>query len=390
MKVSVLTGSVSRRAGGTYDAVRRPVSIMAGQYGVSVQVVGTLDVDTEADRFGWHPLSPETFKVTGPRNFGLARGMGAALERFNPDLQHVHGLWMYCSLVNYRYCLQRHSSYVISPHGMLDPWAVRNSAWKKRLVGWLFEEKHLVQADCLHALCAPELASFREVGLKNPVCVIPNGIDLPLRQGYDAPWLEKVEDGKKVLLYLGRLHPKKGLVNLLCAWRQASVDNNHNSDWVLALAGWDQGGHKAELQKLAAELALEQSVLFLGPQFGIAKQACYENADAFVLPSFSEGLPMTVLEAWAYGLPVMMTPQCNIPEGFASNAAIKVDPTHEKITKGLMHLFSLTEAERKEMGCHGLSLVQRKFTWEKIAGEMYAVYQWIWAGGAPPECIRFI
>ncbi len=388
MKVSVLTGSVSRQAGGTFDAIRRPVSIMADRYGVSVQILGTLDTDTAADNSSWHPLSPETFKVTGPRNFGLARGMGAALERCQPDLQHVHGLWMYCSLVNYRYYRQRQRPYVISPHGMLDPWAVRNSAWKKRLVGWLFEKKHLVQATCLHALCVSERAAFREFGLKNPVCVIPNGIDLPQRQGYDAPWVEKVEAGKKVLLYLGRLHPKKGLVNLLRAWRQALVDNNRNPDWVLALAGWDQGGHEAELQKLAAELGLEQSVLFLGPQFGIAKQACYENADAFVLPSYSEGLPMTVLEAWAYGLPVMMTPQCNIPDGFANNAAIEVEPTHEKIAMGLTHLFSLTEADRKEMGGRGLSLVQQKFTWEKIAGEMYTVYQWILGGGVPPESIR--
>lgn len=390
MKISILTGSVSRQAGGTFDAIRRPVAILAGQHGASIQVLGMVDADTEHDRLGWYPLSPESFEVKGPRSFGFAKGMGAALERSQPDLQHVHGLWMYCSLINYRYHHQKQTPYVVSPHGMLDPWAVRNSAWKKRLAGWAFERKHLAQANCLHALCIPELDSIREFGLNNPVCVIPNGIDLPQHKGHIAPWVGQVAAGKKVLLYLGRLHPKKGLANLLRAWRQVSLDSKLHSDWVLALAGWQQMGHAAELQRLTADLAMEQSVMFLGPQYGPAKQACYENANAFVLPSFSEGLPMTVLEAWAYGLPVLMTPHCNIPEGFACNAAIQVDPSHEGIATGLIKLFSLTDTERKDMGRHGLSLVQQKFTWEKVAGEIHTVYQWVLGGGTPPECVRFV
>jgi glycosyltransferase involved in cell wall biosynthesis len=362
---------------------------MAGQPCFSIKVLGMVDAYTESDRLGWCSISPETFEIKGPRSFGFAKGMGAALERFRPEIQHVHGLWMYCSLVNYWYHHQKQTPYVVSPHGMLAPWAIKNSAWKKRLAGWAFEKSHLAQAACLHALCESERDSIRSFGLKTPVCVIPNGIDLPQRQGYIAPWAEQVPAGKKVLLYLGRLHPKKGLVNLLRAWRQVSVDTKRHSDWVLALVGWDQGGHEIELQRLSVKLGIDQSVLFLGPQFDIAKQACYENADAFILPSFSEGLPMTVLEAWAYGLPVLMTPQCNIPDGFANNAAIKVEPTHEEIALGLITLFSLTDAERKEMGHNGLSLIKQKFTWQKIAGEMCAVYQWILGGGSPPRCVSF-
>jgi len=390
MRIVFLTGSVSRQAGGIFDAIRCPVSTLAAQYGTCITVLGTADNDTGNDRLAWQPIFPETFKVKGPRNFGFAKGMSLALERSKPDIQHVHGLWMYCSFVNYRYHQHKQTPYVISPHGMLDPWAVSNSAWKKRLVGWAFERKHLAQASCLHALCESELVAIRAFGLNNPVCIIPNGIDLPQRQGHVAPWVQQITTGKKVLLYLGRLHPKKGLINLLRAWRQVVIESRQQSDWVLAIAGWDQGGHETELQKLSLELGVEQSVLFLGPQFGKNKQACYENADAFVLPSFSEGLPMTVLEAWAYGLPVLMTPQCNIPEGFLSNAAIKVEPTQEEIANGLVHLFNLTDEERKQMGCNGLSLVQQKFTWEKVAGEMHTVYQWILGGGAPPDCVRFI
>ncbi len=389
MKISILTGSVSRQAGGTFDAIRRPSSILATNIGTSIQVLGTFDSDTVSDCPGWHPLVPEPFAVRGPRGFGFAKGMEAALERFQPDLQHMHGIWMYYSLVNHRYHRQHKTPYVVSPHGMLDPWAVQSSAWKKRLVGWAFENKHLANASCLHALCAAELTAIRGFGLDNPVCVIPNGIDLPLRQNHVAPWQNHVSQGAKVLLYLGRLHPKKGLANLLHAWRQATTNDCRNGEWVLALAGWDQGGHEAELQKLSKELGLDHSVNFLGPQFGSDKQACYENADAFVLPSFSEGLPMTVLEAWAYKLPVMMTPQCNIPEGFDAEASLKIEHEPNAIACELEKLFSMSDAQREEMGSRGYALVQQKFTWEKVASQFYELYKWVLGGNSPPECIVF-
>lgn len=389
MKIAILTGSVSRQAGGTFDAIRRPASILASNYGVTIEVLGTYDSNTELDRPGWGPLTPKTFVVIGPSKFALASGMAMALERFRPELQHTHGLWMYYSLVNHRFHRQYQTPYLISPHGMLDDWAIRNSAWKKRLVGLIFEHKHLAQSACLHGLCEPERVAIRAFGLKNPLCIIPNGIDLPNREGIVAPWHDQVENGQKILLYLGRLHPKKGLINLLHAWRQLADGANSKSEWILCLSGWDQGGHEAELKHMAAELGLGGSVRFLGPQFNAAKQACFENADAFVLPSFSEGLPMTVLEAWAYGLPVLMTPQCNIPEGFACEAAIRSDSTPESLAEGLNTLFSLNKRDRLTMGARGLELVKIKFTWARVAAQMYEVYQWVLGGGPPPECVRF-
>lgn len=388
MRIAIITGSVSRQAGGTFDAIRRPASMMVNQFGASIQIFGTRDADTEADHSDWHPLSPLTFAVSGPRSFGYSRAMDVALRQFQPDMQHIHGIWMYYSLVNYRYHGKVHKPYIISPHGMLDSWALANSAWKKRFVSWAFEKQHLAQASCLHALCPAELTAMRRFGMRNPICIVPNGIDLPERQGYVAPWADVVA-GKRVLLYLGRLHAKKGLLNLLRAWRQAIVESRSNSGWILAVAGWGQDGHEVELQKLSQDLGLENSILFLGPQFGPSRQACYENADAFILPSFSEGLPMTVLEAWAYGLPVLMTPHCNLQEGFDCGAALQIEPDVDKIAKGLEQLFSLSDIQRKEMGLQGVKLVQQRFSWRKIAGQFYDVYRWVVGGGVPPDCVRF-
>jgi len=174
------------------------------------------------------------------------------------------------------------------------------------------------------------------------------------------------------------------------------------------IAGWDQGGHEAELKSLAAELGLSfsdvrsqksedsdrisdlrppTSVVFLGPQFGDAKAACYHYSDAFILPSFSEGVPMAVLEAWVNSKPVLMTPQCNLPEGFSSSAALKMEPTVESVTNGLNEFWRMTDAERTAMGTRGYALAAGRFVWPRIAEQMKELYEWMLGGGSRPACL---
>src|SRR5262249_34005902 len=151
-------------------------------------------------------------------------------------------------------------------------------------------------------------------GVHNPISVIPNGGDLPqLTESSVAEpasaALRTFAQGRKILLYLGRLHPKKNFANLIRACEQSR--NSHPSaweHWALAVACWDQAGHERELKRLNNDYGLADSVRFLGPLFGQEKDAAYRACDAFVLPSLSEGLPMAVLEAWAYAKPVLMTP----------------------------------------------------------------------------------
>jgi poly(glycerol-phosphate) alpha-glucosyltransferase len=158
--------------------------------------------------------------------------------------------------------------------------------------------------------------------------------------------------------------------------------------WALAVAGWDQGGHEDELKKLVSRRGLGQDVLFLGPAFDDVKRACLQNADAFILPSFSEGLPMSVLEAWSYSVPIVMTGQCNLPEGFAADAAVEVRPEAESIADGLKRLLSMPDAERRQMGSNGCDLVASRFAWPKIAAQMIEVYKWVLGQGPQPDCVR--
>ena len=404
IKSAHLTASVSRKAGGLLDAVSR-LAQMQQRQGMAVKVFGLWDEFAEEDMKAWHPVSVAIFKPTWPKLIGQSLQFRVALNDFAPDISHTHGLWLYPSIAAKNYSQKNNRPYLISPHGMLDPWALKNSHWKKVIADWLFEREHLRGAQCLRALCVSEAHSIRQHRLKNAIAVIPNGIDLPTGTDSSAPpWKEVIEPGKKVLLFLSRIHPKKGLVNLLKAWAQIRKSEIWNStEWVLAIAGWDQGGHEELLKKLCTELRMPftdvrdqppasslkppASVIFLGPQFNTAKAACYHHCDAFVLSSVSEGLPMVVLEAWAHSKPVVMTPECNLPEGFQAGAAIKAEATEAGLAAGLNELQRMTDSERIAMGRRGRDLVVARFTWSRVAEQLQLVHTWILGGGGKPDCL---
>ena len=185
------------------------------------------------------------------------------------------------------------------------------------------------------------------------------------------------------MLFLGRLHPKKGLVPLLSAWAKTRP-----RDWQLVVAGWDQGGHQAELERLVQQHGLTREVHFAGPLHGPAKAAAYAHADAFILPSFSEGLPMTVLEAWAHRLPVLMTDACNLPEGFSAGAAIRITTESDALAAELDRTCARVPADLKVVGECGRALVARNFNWERIADRMVAIYHWVAGAADAPSDVR--
>jgi glycosyltransferase involved in cell wall biosynthesis len=374
VKIGFVTPFLTRSGGGVFTSAQRLAQVLATEN--AVRVFGPNDPARADDLPTWNPILPEGFPVRGPGSFGYAPALGRAVKTASVEVVHAHGLWTYSSIA-------AHDSgrpYVVSPHGMLDPWALAHSRWKKKLAGAFFQNAVLRGAACLHALCPSEADSIRAFGLRNPICVIPNGIDVPA-PGDEAPsYAGAIPPDGKVLFYLGRLHPKKGLPALLRAWPNA------DPSWHLVIAGWDQAGHEDELKSLARELRIDR-VHFAGPQFGAAKAAAYHRADAFVLPSLSEGLPMVILEAWAHAKPVLMTSECNLPEGFAARAAIRITPDSQGITLGLRELAAMSPVERSEMGARGLQLTQQRFAWPTIARDFQSVYRWILQQGPQPECV---
>jgi poly(glycerol-phosphate) alpha-glucosyltransferase len=379
MKVGFLVSSVSREAGGLFQSVRGLARAVASTNG-SVRVFGIRDEQSAVDLQGWRPLSVETFRPR-LRRWGYSNQLMPAMLDADLDILSAHGLWKYCSVASHRWHRRTGRPYLVHPHGMLDAWALQNARSKKRIAAALYENQHLREAACLRALSEAEARSIRSYGLKNPICIIPNGVDLPELSASNA---KAQSANPRTLLYLGRLHPKKNLANLIRAWSETSNSQSGNSErWVLAIAGWDQVGYESELKGIA----VGASVVFLGPQFGADKTECYRTCDAFILPSLSEGLPMTVLEAWSYAKPVLMTAECNLPEGFSVDAALRIGSSADEIAAGLNQLFEMSNDDRAAMGTRGRTLVARKFSWARIGKEMHAVYEWV-LGAEMPNTIR--
>jgi poly(glycerol-phosphate) alpha-glucosyltransferase len=405
MKVLSVLESASRVDGGIFEAELALQREMARAPEMVVEVVALRDEFSEADAARWLPLKPRVAEVRGPRGFGYSAGLMDLMDR-EADLAYCAALWKYPAWAVMRWQNMTSKPVIVAPHGSLDTWALQNSRWKKKIASLLFKTKQLKQATCFRALCQAEADSIRAYGLNQRIEVVPNGVELP--EGFTAEDTESTE-GRKSLLFLGRIHPKKGLSGLLKAW--AEIQNPKSGiknfrEWQLVIAGWDQGGHEGELKALCAELGLKvvqrskhvpcsttaqeaegADVVFYGPAFGGEKEALLRSADAFILPSFSEGLPMSVLEAWSYGLPVLMTPECNLPEGFACNAALEIrsggvsfQGSDFSFQQGLRTLLEMADQERVAMGMRGRKLVEEKFTWQKVAAQMRALYEDILSG----------
>jgi len=380
MRVGFLVGSVSRQAGGLFQSVRGLAKAVAST-NADVGVYGIRDEQSAVDLQEWRPLSVQTFRPR-LRAWGYSNQLVPAMLDADLDVLSVHGLWKYCSVGSQRWHRQTGRPYLVHPHGMLEPWALRNAMWKKRIAAALYENQHLRGAACLRALSEAEAQSIRSYGLRNPICVIPNGVDLP-----DLGKAKTQPANPSTLLYLGRLHPKKNISNLIRAWNETFKSQRSGDPWVLAIAGWDQGGYEAQLRQLTSDLGLLTSVTFVGPQFGADKSECYRACDAFILPSLSEGLPMAVLEAWAHAKPVLMTPECNLPEGFKGNAAVRIGNAPEEIAAGLKVLREMSDDDRSQMGNRGRALVATRFSWPRIGEQMRRVYEWMLGGGSPPGSV---
>lgn len=376
-RVAHVTDSISRRAGGMFESVRGLCSALNVGDTVRAEVFAAEDEFTKVDKSVWNGV-PTHVASTGMGRFSQSIGIFRELHASTFDLVHLQGIWGPASrsIAIAKLCGTK-GPYVISPRGMLEPWALRSGSIKKKIAWGLWQGKLLRQATCIHALCEAEAISIAHLNLGRPICIIPNGVDLPeVLPGKDSNF--------KTLLFLGRIHPKKGLVELLRAFAQ--IEQSQRNGWRILIAGWDDGGHLPMLQSLAGELAVDGSIEFVGPVFGDKKTELLRSCTAFILPSHSEGLPMSVLEAWSYGLPAVITNECHLDIGFQKGAAIHVDPNAMSIEIGLRALFTKTPADLASIGESGRALVAEQYTWNRAAEQFARVYEWM-LGGPKPACV---
>jgi glycosyltransferase involved in cell wall biosynthesis len=393
VNVAVLVDSIAARYGGPSYSVRR-LWQSAMKLGASVTVHSTDSFqvsETEEDRLLWQPLDCRRWPAIGMKALGYSNRMAGAVEKSliaGSSVISQHGLWLHYGRVAKKIGRRRGVPVIIHPHGMLEPWALRRSQWKKQVTGRLWEFENLRGAACLRVTSTDELASVRSFGLKNPVALIPNGIDVDsyesLPSEAQAVALLPELGGKRVLLFLSRVHPKKGLPLLLRAWLELGAERR---DWWLAIAGPDQGGHTEELKRLVDELGLKEAVTFPGALFGERKLAAYALASLFILPSYSENFGVAVAEALAAGLPVITTtgtPWKNLRERGCGWCPA---PTVEQLAETLREALALNDRDLALMGAKGKEWMRRDFSWQHLARQMIEVCEWTLGGGPVPGCV---
>ncbi|WP_413201397.1 glycosyltransferase, partial [Nostoc piscinale] len=306
------------------------------------------------------------------------------------DLIHNHGLWMFPNFYARQAAVRNKIPLVISPRGMVESWSLNNS-WYKKLPAWiLYEKQNLNKAIAFHATSTEEVKSIRKLGYKQPIALISNGVSVPTinekvdRQELSDKFPELAE--KKWLLFLSRIHPKKGLDNLLYVWESLS---NRFPEWHLIVAGADLIGYQNELEMLVESLKLKSQVTFTGMLSGKLKYSALTNADVFVLPTHSENFGIAIAESLAYGVPVVTTKGAPWQELETHNCGWWIEDNQQALAIALTEAMKMSSQERQQMGDRGKNLVQAKYSWNSIAKQMADFYYWILGGGEPPICVQF-
>ncbi len=311
------------------------------------------------------------------RQFAIA--LRQAVEQVS-DLKsciiHDHGVWLATNHAVAKTCRQIGVQRVVSPRGMVGRWAMSHGKWKKRLAWWAYQRADLLRADAFHATSAQEAEELRALGCYQPIAVIPNGLSYP-----ESLPIRRPKTGFHVL-FMSRIHPKKGLMNLLAAWKKANLP----SDWRLLLAGPDEGGHQQMIADEAKRLGLSDSISFLGPIADEEKWQVYVDADLFVLPSFNENFGIVVTEAMYAGLPVITTTGTPWSVLNERKCGWWVEPDVMSLRDAMEQASRLSQAELEARGDRAHKYVRETFSWQQSAAQMKIFYEWLLTatGSTPP------
>lgn len=339
-----------------------------------------------------YPLRAHSYVVpAGPiarkaRGFSMrAQKLLAQLALSRLDIIHAHGLWMFHTVNARKSAGQANLPLIVSPRGMLEPWTLQFHGWRKRLAWKLYEQENLLAARAFHATSEGELNSIRECGFHQPCAVIPNGVSVPDSPGSVARSVLEVKypvlREKKWIVFLSRLHPKKGVSELLRVWGELS---RQHPGWMLVIAGPPAPGLETRFPGEARQLGLERRVLFPGAVSGAEKQALLAHAEFSVLPTHSENFGIVVAESLAHGTPVITTREAPWRDLETYGCGWWIEDSEGALHQAAIQALSMSVEERGAMGIRGRDMVRARYSWEDVAARMAKFYEWILRGGQRP------
>ena len=365
MKVLQFIPSMSLKDGGTTTYIQELAPELGNLVDLHVCALGNLE-----DCIRLENATVHTIEVSLKHIFRMKRQWMALLDDIKPDIVHINCCWMpQCALVQRwtRQCqklsiINYKLPILLTPHGMLEPWIVKRHYWTKKVPAILLYQKWAVKdANVIVATAEEEKKHIAELGWNDNIAMLPNGINvsaIDMKTQWKRP---------KDLLFMSRLHPKKGLEMLLEALKDVDALS-------LKIAGGGDAAYVQSLKDLATSLGLNERVSFLGTVFGEEKWQEIRKSDIVVLPSYSENFGLIVAEALASGTPVLTTtgtPWKSIEE---RQCGWHVEPNMMCIKDALISALSLSEEEMEDMGKRARILIEDKFDVKVLAANLYKLY----------------
>ncbi len=367
MHIQVVTPSLSKKSGGVGIAVLNTYSHFSELFcDDNVEILSLHPYDDDSSRA--ERLKLTWFHRSLLSQLGYSKDLIAYARNIAPDVVHTHGIWMATSAYQNKLSVLYNTPAIISPHGMLDPWILSRGYHKKIVARLLYENKAWKSCRFFHALNNREADAIRSVIPKADIEVIPNGVDVP------HEYVEKSYSVVRKILFLGRFHPKKNVHSIVEAVSLIDCNEYNRRPFVLQLAGWGDESYISELRGRIAETYPERFE-WIGPVFGEAKKDIFNNAHAFLLPSFSEGLPVAILEAWASGLIPLMSENCNLNEAFSESVAINTGVTPDSIRASIREFMEMSDSEVRDVSLAGYGYVRKLYNWSVVCSAYKELYE---------------
>ena len=298
-------------------------------------------------------------------------------ERF--DLIQIQSVWempYHKVIVEAR---KQNIPYIVTPRGMLEPWSLSQKKWKKRLAWCLYQRNDVQKSACVFTTAKMEADHVSELGITTCKAVIPNGIET------DAyPCKSSIEGIKKQVLFLSRVHVKKGIELLFEAWKRIHSDY---ADWQLLVIGNGEAEYIHNLENRVESLGLKDSIKILPPVFGEAKIKVYQESALFCLPSFSENFGMVIAEAMSCGTPVITTTNCPWNILNETNTGWCIDLSVDNLENALREAMGMDANALYDMGQRASKLIYDNFDYRSVTRNTLRLYEWLLGGGEKPEFV---